>query len=132
MRVLNFDEASLKAQLKVLTATFPKKENVVFSEVISHFQKLEPGVKALLPEVCKVMELVLVLPATNATSERSFSKLRLVKTYLRSTMSQGRLNHLMILSIYPGMVDNIDLNKICTEFASVNERRSTIFGKFIE
>ena len=76
------------------------------------------------------MELVLVLPATNSTSERGFSKMKLVKTYLRSTMTQERLNHLMILSTYKEMVDNIDLTKICNEFATANERRLTIFGKF--
>ena len=31
--------------------------------------------------------------ATNATSERSFSALQRVKTYLRSTTKQERLNH---------------------------------------
>lgn len=38
--------------------------------------------------VWSLLKLLLVLPATNATSERSFSALRRVKTYLRSTMTQ--------------------------------------------
>ena len=126
----DFDENCLKSQLLMFKSIFPNNENVVFPEIISYFKKLEPGVKTLLPEILKVMELILVLPATNANSERGFSKLRLVKTYLRSTMSQGRLNHLMILSIYKDMVDNIDLSKICTEFATANPTRSTTFGKF--
>ena len=48
-------------------------------------------------EVVKVLVLVLVAPATNATSERSFSGLCLVKTHLRSMMGQAHLNHLLIL-----------------------------------
>ena len=126
----DFNENCLKAQLQIFKTTFPSKENIVFPDIISYFKGLEPGIKALLPEVCKLMELVLVLPATNSTSERGFSKMKLVKTYLRSTMTQERLNHLMILSIYKEMVDNIDLTKICNEFATANERRLTIFGKF--
>ena len=50
--------------------------------------------KTLLSEVCTLTKLMLVMPATNAISKRSFSALRLVKTYLRSTMTQERLNHL--------------------------------------
>ena len=38
-------------------------------------------------------------PASNATSERSFSALRRVKTYLSSTMTQCRLNNLMVLHV---------------------------------
>ena len=36
----------------------------------------------------------IVLPATNAVSERCASALRRVKTYLRTTMSQTKLNNI--------------------------------------
>ena len=49
--------------------------------------------KIFLSEVVVLLELVLVTVATNATSERSFSALRRLKTYLCSTMAQLRLNH---------------------------------------
>ena len=39
----------------------------------------------LLSEVCALGKLILVMPATNAVSERSFSALKPVKTYLRAT-----------------------------------------------
>ena len=41
-----------------------------------------------------------VMPATSAVSERSFSALKRVKTYLRSTVGEGRLNHLMVLHVH--------------------------------
>ena len=66
-----------------------------------------------ISEVLKILELILVLPATNATSERTFSKLRLIKTYLRSTMTQGRLNHLMICAVYH---EYLDLEKLAFKF----------------
>ena len=43
--------------------------------------------KMLLPEVTKLAKLRFVLPATNATFEWSFSTMKRVKTYLRSTTS---------------------------------------------
>ena len=46
-----------------------------------------------------VFILFLTLPVTVATAERSFSKLKLIKNYLRSTMGQERLSGLAMLSI---------------------------------
>jgi hypothetical protein len=48
---------------------------------------MSPYGRKLISEVGKILKLILVLPATNAitTSERNFSKLKLMKTYLRST-----------------------------------------------
>ena len=48
---------------------------------------------ALFSEVATVLKLTLVMPATNALSEMSFSALRRIKNYLyRSTMTQKRMN----------------------------------------
>ena len=49
--------------------------------------KLNKTQKMLLPEVTKLAKLRFVLPATNATFEWSFSTMKRVKTYLRSTTS---------------------------------------------
>ena len=42
----------------------------------------------LLPELVKLFCLALTVPVTTCTAERSFSALRRLKTYLRSTMTQ--------------------------------------------
>jgi len=49
--------------------------------------------------MCVSMRILLTIPATVASAERSFGKLKLVKNYLRSTMSQDRLVDLARLSI---------------------------------
>ena len=49
------------------------------------------------------------MPATNVTSERSFSALRRVKSYLRSTMSQQRMNNLMLLHVHKDLTDSLDV-----------------------
>ena len=50
--------------------------------------------------VMKLMKIILIMPATNAISERTFSAFRHVKTWLRSTINQTRLNWCMILHIH--------------------------------
>ena len=102
-------------------------EKLVFDDIIEHFKKMEPRCRGLLSEVMKIFELVLVLPATNATSERSFSKLKLIKTTNRASMSQERLNHYMILGTYKEQLDNIDLKKLAKEFVLRKPRRENIF-----
>ncbi len=68
--------------------------------------------------------ILLTVPMTVASAERSFSKLKLLKNYLRSTMSQEMLNGLAMCSIKKDILDNIDLNTVLDDFTSRNVRRS--------
>ncbi|XP_041351225.1 uncharacterized protein LOC121370176 [Gigantopelta aegis] len=52
--------------------------------------------KKLLSEVTSLLQIYFTIPVTTATAERSFSILGRLKTWLRSTMSQGRLNNLLM------------------------------------
>ena len=70
------------------------------------------------------------MPATNAASERSFSTMKRVKTYLRSSMGQERLNHLMLINIYKTEVEQLDLRQVANEFVASNDHRVRIFGMF--
>lgn len=56
--------------------------------------------KQMFPSVFKALKIAATLPITTATAERSFSTLRRLKSYLRSTTSQNRLNGLAHLSIH--------------------------------
>ena len=63
------------------------------------------------------------MSVTVASAERSFSKLKLLKFYLKSSTSQERLNDLAILCIEKNMLENIDVDTIINDFASRNARR---------
>ncbi|KAK8348298.1 hypothetical protein V6Z11_A06G074300 [Gossypium hirsutum] len=71
--------------------------------------------------------IFLTVPMTVASSPRSFSKVNLIKTYLRSSMSQERLNGLTILSVEKDFLGNIDVGIIINDFASQNTRRTHFF-----
>ena len=84
--------------------------------------------KEAISQVLILAKLLLVAPATNATSERTFSTLRRIKTYLRSTMSNNRLNHNMVIHIHGQDDKEIDINAGMKEFIQKNDRRKYIFG----
>jgi len=91
-----------------------------------HYDKVSDRVYC---QTCTKAFLILIMPASNATSERSFSALRRVKSYLRSTMGQQTLNNLMVLHVHKDMTDAIDLQKISTEFIGDSDHRLKFFGK---
>ncbi len=61
-------------------------------------------------------KLLLVMPATNAVSERTFSALKRVKTYLCSTTGEGRLNDLLLLHVHKELADGIDMVEVANLF----------------
>jgi hypothetical protein len=69
------------------------------------------------PNVSVAYRTLLTIHVTIASAERSFSKFKLLKNYMRSTMSQGRLNGFDMCFIKKDVLDTIDLN-IVLDFAS--------------
>ena len=94
-----------------------KNSSVTIFDIKSYFESISLGQIILLSQVKRVMQLILVMPAANASPERSFSALIRVKTYLRSTMNQDRLNYLMLLHVHKGMTDGLHIQHILNEFA---------------
>jgi hypothetical protein len=67
--------------------------------------------------------ILLTIPVTVASTEIRSSKLKLIKFYLRSTMSQKRLNELAILSIEKKILENLKYKNLISNFASQKARR---------
>jgi hypothetical protein len=89
---------------------------------------LESRVSSSFSQVYKLLILFATIPVTVATAERSFSKLKLVKTYLRSKISQERLSGLAILSIENKDAKVVDKNELIHRFANENARRKKQIG----
>uniref|UniRef100_A0A3B4UR12 TTF-type domain-containing protein n=1 Tax=Seriola dumerili TaxID=41447 RepID=A0A3B4UR12_SERDU len=93
------------------------------------FLKGEQGelLRTLLPELTKLIRLGLTVPVTSCTSERSFSGLRRLKTYLRATMGQGRLNHLAVLNCHKNITRSRHLDAIADDFITHTAVRKNTF-----
>ena len=126
----DFDLSSLSVQLQSLSSFFSRRERITIGDCVAEIQSMTAAQQSYFSEVCKLIRLILVMPATNAISERSFSTMRRLKTYLRSTMLQCRLNHIMLLSINKDRIDYLDLNAIGDEFVRCSEHRLRQFGHF--
>ena len=72
------------------------------------------------PPASLVYQFMLTLPTTIASNERSFSKLKLIKNYLRSTMNNDRLFYLLISSIEYDLLDGIDIQKLVDDRTKMN------------
>ena len=101
----------------MLQVTLP--DELMSAPEILHFVKAAD----CYPNISIAYWILLTVPVTVASAERSFSKLKLLKNCLRSTMLQERLNGLAMCSIEKDVLDNINLDTVLEDFASRNARR---------
>ena len=67
------------------------------------------------PNLRKLLTIFATLPVTTASSERSFSTMRRLKTYLRSTMGEQRLTSLALLSVHQDRP--VDKDSVLNEYS---------------
>jgi len=70
-----------------------------------------------------VLRILLTMPVTTASAERSFSKLKLIKNYLRSTLSQEKVTNLAIISVEKEIADQLKYDDIIDQFADIKSRK---------
>ena len=93
-------------------------------ELITHLSLND--ICGLYPNFWIALRITCPLPVTAASAERSFSKLNLTKTYLRSTMAQERLSGLAIISANNKTGDKITYNDVINDFASRKARKQRL------
>ena len=96
---MEFDSDTLQIQLSILAESYHSfRQGEGVGEILHNvvdFLKKNKNIWPLITEVMSLVKIILVIPATNASSERTFSALRRVKSYLRTTILNSHLNHLM-------------------------------------
>ena len=84
---------------------------------------LQSNTSDLFPNTWISLRILLTIPVTVASGERSFSKLKLIKTYLRSTLGDEKLTSLAILSIENEIAQRMDFSEIIKNFAKSKARK---------
>lgn len=87
-----------------------------------------PSMADLLPNLFAALVTYIVLPTSSCEAERSFSLLRRLKTYLRSTQSQQRLNNLAVIASHRDFAAKLKLDEVVSEFVAATTTRRNRFG----
>ncbi|XP_039045651.1 uncharacterized protein LOC120185532 [Hibiscus syriacus] len=117
----DIDANELYVELRLLNNFLPA-ENMRSTDVLKFMKKVDCFPNALI-----AFRVLLTIPVTVASAERSFSKMKLLKSYLRSTMSQERLNGLALIAIENDLLESLDYKELVNNFASKNARRTNLF-----
>ncbi|XP_066396219.1 uncharacterized protein [Miscanthus floridulus] len=112
------DVNDIISELAVMQSTLPDKPMSAM-EIFEFVTEAD-----CYPNISIAYQILFTMPVTVASAERTFSKLKLLKNYLRSVMSQERLNGLATLCIEKKLLDEIDIEAIINDFAAANVRRN--------
>ena len=77
-------------------------------------------------ELGRACILFCTFPVTDASAERSFSKLKHIKSYLRALIAQDRLDSLALISIENETARNFDLHELVDRFVCAKTRKKII------
>ena len=75
------------------------------------------GLENIFPQCVIAMSIFASMPVSVAEGERTFSKLNLIKNYLRPTMGEERLNSLVLLSCERDLARKVNYDGIIEAFA---------------
>ena len=109
-------------EIKSVGKVLPEKQTPIESLSLLHNLELAE----YYPNLCIALRILLTMPVTVASCERSFSTLKLIKTYLRSSMCQERLSGLATISINHETANNIDYSSIIDDFATRKARKTVL------
>lgn len=117
----DIDAGDLSVELSFLQDFIPQ-ENMGPLDILNFLKQHD-----YFPNATIAYRVLLTIPVTVASAERSFSKLKLLKSYLRSTMTQERLNALALIAIESEMLERIGYEHIIEDFISKNTHRIMLF-----
>lgn len=100
-----------KIFIKLLSSKLPD-EKITFSEL-----------EFTIPLIAKIHILAMTIMVTNSQAERAFSKLKIVKSKLRSTSKQERLNDMCATGMNRDIALELEIESILNSFVAAGDRR---------
>ena len=111
---------TISGQLLCFKASFTNDLEMINSakEILVFILTRNYSLSSSFSEIFTACCLFLTIPVTVAKAERSFSKLKIIKNYVRNTMGQERLSSLAIISIENDKAKKVDIRNLVTAFAN--------------
>ena len=118
------DPLSLSAEFEVFVDIVNETEETC--KTVHDAGKIAFDNKEIFPNVYRCYKLLFTAPVSVADIERSFSKMKIVKNFLRSSMTGNRLEDLIVLSTETDLTDAIDLFAVLKKWATRKNRKLKI------
>ena len=109
----------MKVEIASLESTV---DNMQLSELMA---RLSDSHKLLFPNIVFLLEVAIICPISNATVERLFSFLKLVKTKIRNQLGDSNLDKLLrIQTEGPAKLDNVQLETLVNKCKAYSEEKA--------
>ena len=118
-RVIDKDLLTMECALAKRTLADKQLELKAINDVLAAVVPL----KTAFPNLVKLLQFSLTVVVSTAECERSFSALKRIKSYLRSTMSTQHLSNLIVLCVERKLSESISLDEIIDLFAAKDKNR---------
>ncbi|XP_025409931.1 uncharacterized protein LOC112683229 [Sipha flava] len=102
-----------------------RKISINSTQDATYVFKSDNSLGGMLTGFNKLLKIMLTVPVSSCTAERSFSPLQRLKTFLRSTMTQNGLNDIALLCVHRN--EDIDIEKNANSFINSTKIRQSTF-----
>ena len=86
--------------------------------IIDLYHELYPFTQAF-PIVVALIESAMTIPVSSTTCERTFSKMKLIKTTLRNTMTDDRLSYICLLAVERDI--DVNVEQLINKFSNIHK-----------
>lgn len=117
------DVSLLEAEMTVASNLVKNEfgDSIVTTDLKTILKLLTPSIA--FPNLLKCIQIALTVPVTSASCERSFSAMKLLKTYLRNKTGEQRLSDLAAIYINKERSRDINRDEIINSFSNRMDRR---------
>ena len=116
----NFDSVVLFNELTVVKPMLAKK---LLITLIDLYQELYPFREAF-PTLISLIEIAITIPVSSTTCERTFSKMKLIKTSIRNSMTDDRLSDLCLLAVERNI--SVNFEQLIVKFSDIHKNSRII------
>ena len=117
----DIDEKDLAKEIERFKHVLLRDETIKTAyEFLEYILKNE--VREIYPNLSIALRVLLTTPVSVASAERSFSRLKLIKNFLRSTMSNERLSALATISIEREAARSLNVEEVITDLSTCKTR----------
>ena len=119
-----------KAEFDIWKFMILKIQEVQPPDTIEKTLKMIYSIKFIYQNIYILLQLCTLIPVSIADAERSFSTLKLIKTYLRNRLNDERLSDVAVINIHKDIAQELNIENVVDEFTK-SKRRLSFTNEFI-